>query len=116
MGELDHRTEPHVTRDELRDALRPGADTARRSPVLEAPAPRPAWNWATDLSDADREELNHLRIRAGELEAEIEQLQQAVERRREHESTLREALADLAAAKRRRRRRLLDDLRARRLV
>jgi hypothetical protein len=119
MAELDHRTESHVTRDELRDALRPGAEPRRRSTVLDGPEradARPAWNWATDLSDRDREELNRLRIRAGELEAEIAQLQQAVERRRDRERTLREALTQLAAAKPWRRRRCLADLRARRLV
>ena len=111
MGEIEPHGEPRVTRQELREALNSGAAPRRRSTLLDAP---PAWNWTTD--EPDPAEIDALRSRAEELEAEVGRLRDALAAHDARERELRGALGALAAAPPWRRRGEVARLRGRGLV
>jgi hypothetical protein len=97
--EHDRPDPPHVTRDELRDALaRPHGHAARGpSALLEAtpePAGRAAWDWDSE----DRAELEALREERARLAETVDSLQRAERAWRERERDLHEGMRALAAA------------------
>jgi hypothetical protein len=96
--------EPQVTRDDLRAALASGSDQPRRRPVL--------LDWTSDLTDADRDELDQLRSTVRALNRRIDELKLAAAR----ELELRAALGELAGAGLFHRRSVLQTLRRRGLV
>lgn len=102
-------TEPHVSGQELREAL---AQQGRSRPNPLMTSAPPAWEWTTD----EQAELEQLRESVAGLEAEVEHLRGiAVDgRAREHE--LREALVRLVTTRPWQRRAVVADLTARGLV
>lgn len=104
-------TEPHVSGQELREALAQHGRT-RPNPLM-ATSEAPAWEWTTD----EQVELEELRQSAARLETEIERLRSRVADSKARERELRDALVQLAAARRPwHRRAVLDELSARGLV
>jgi hypothetical protein len=87
-------TEPHVSGQELREALAQNG-RARPNPVM-ASAP-PAWEWTTD--EQAEAELEQLRESVAELEAQVERLRGVAADARAGEHELRRALRELAATR-----------------
>ena len=105
----ESHTEPHVSGQELREAL---AQNGRSRPnPLMASAP-PAWEWTTD----EQAELEQLRESAAELESQIERLRGVAHDARASEKEVRVALRRLAAAKPWQRRAVVAELGARGLL
>lgn len=101
--------EPHVSGQELREAL---AQNGRSRPnPLMASAP-PAWEWTTD----EQAELEQLRECAAELESQVERLRGVAHDARAREKEVRVALRRLAAAKPWQRRAVVADLGGRGLL
>jgi hypothetical protein len=114
MGEPDHRTEPRVSRDELRGALeaasapRPRANPLVSAAVATEPEPEGAWDWSTGLDEAERSELERLRAGDADRQARIAELEAGAERER----ALSAALRRLAGASLLKRRGVIAELRA----
>jgi len=105
----ESHTEPHVSGEELREAL---AQNGRSRPnPLMASAP-PAWEWTTD----EQAELEQLRESTAELERQVERLRGVAHDARAREKEVRDALRRLAAAKAWQRRAVVTELGARGLV
>ncbi len=85
-------TEPHVSGQELREALAQNG-RSRPNPVM-ASAP-PAWEWTTD----EQAELEELRESEAELRTEVDRLRGAAADGRAREKELRDALRLLAAVR-----------------
>ena len=102
-------TEPHVSGQELREAL---AQNGRSRPNPVMTSATPAWEWTTD----EQAELEQLRESAAELEGQIERLRGIAHDARAREKEVRDALQRLAAARPWQRRAVLADLAARGLV
>lgn len=88
----ESHTEPHVSGQELREAL---AQNGRSRPNPLMTSDPPAWEWTTD----EQAELDQLREAAAELEEENERLRGIVHDARAREKEVRGALLRLAAAK-----------------
>jgi hypothetical protein len=117
MSHPDHfLTEPHVSPDELRAALAPRR--SRPSPVVPERRPRgePAWEWTTEISDGDDDELRELRGTVAAQRERIDVLEVAAAAAREAAREAREALSKLAAAPPLRRRALRREMTARGLL
>ena len=85
-------TEPHVSGQELREAL---AQHGRSRPnPLMASAP-PAWEWTTD----EQAELEELRESEAELRTEVDRLRGVAADGRAREKELRDALRLLASVR-----------------
>src|SRR4051812_3746072 len=118
MSETDHRTEPHVSTEELRAALAPRGET-RRNPVLVTEHPEHAEAEITALRDAIasaradaielRAALDAARGDAAELRAELVQAKADARERRA-------ALEKLASAGLFKRRKVLSELSARGVI
>jgi hypothetical protein len=105
----ESHTEPHVSGQELREAL---AQNGRSRPnPLMASAP-PAWEWTTD----EQAELEQLRESTAELESQIERLRGVAHDARASEKEVRRALRRLAAAKPWQRRAVISELGGRGLL
>jgi hypothetical protein len=99
----ESHTEPHVSGQELREAL---AQNGRSRPnPLMASAP-PAWEWTTD----EQAELEQLRDTTAELEGQVERLRGVAHDARAREKEVRTALLRLAAAKPWQRRAVVTEL------
>jgi hypothetical protein len=105
----ESHTEPHVSGQELREAL---AQNGRSRPnPLMASAP-PAWEWTTD----EQAELEQLRETTAELEGQIERLRGIAHDARAREKEVRTALLRLAAARPWQRRAVVSELTGRGLL
>ena len=105
-------TEPHVSGQELREALAQHGRT-RPNPLMATSEPEaPAWEWTTD----EQAELEQLRETAAELHNEIEQLRSAAADGRAREKELRDALQLLATTRPWQRRAVLAELAGRGLI
>jgi hypothetical protein len=104
------QTEPHVSGQELREALAQRG-RSRPNPLMASSEP-PAWEWTTD----EQAELEQLRETAAELENEIDRLRGVAADGRAREKELRDALRKLAATKPWQRRAVMADLAARGLI
>ena len=103
-------TEPHVSGQELREAL---AQRGRSRPnPLMAASDAPAWEWTTD----EQAELEELRESTAELENEIDRLRGVVADGRAREKELRGALQQLATARAWQRRAVMAELAGRGLI
>jgi hypothetical protein len=103
-------TEPHVSGQELREAL---AQRGRSRPnPLMATSEAPAWEWTTD----EQAELEELRESTAELKNEIDRLRGVAADGRAREKELRDALRRIAAAKPWQRRALVAELGGRGLL
>ena len=87
MSETDHRTEPHVSTDELRAALAPREGT-RRNPVLVTEQPEHAADEIAQLRDA----LDAARADESELRTELDLSRRAIDAARADAIELRAAL------------------------
>jgi hypothetical protein len=105
----ESHTEPHVSGQELREALAQNG-RSRPNPVM-ASAP-PAWEWTTD----EQAELEQLREATAELESQIERLRGVAHDARASEKEVRVALRRLAAAKPWQRRAVITELGGRGLL
>jgi hypothetical protein len=86
-------TEPHVSGQELREAL---AQRGRSRPnPLMASSEAPAWEWTTD----EQAELEQLRESEAELQSEVDRLRGVAADGRAREKELRDALRLLATVK-----------------
>jgi hypothetical protein len=85
-------TEPHVSGQELREAL---AQNGRSRPNPLMASARPAWEWTTD----EQAELEELRESEAELRTEVDRLRGAAADGRAREKELRDALRLLAAVR-----------------
>jgi hypothetical protein len=86
-------TEPHVSGQELREAL---AQHGRSRPnPLMASSETPAWEWTTD----EQAELDQLRESEAELRTEIDRLRGVAADGRAREKELRDALRMLASTR-----------------
>jgi len=103
-------TEPHVSGQELREALAQKAHS-RPNPLMAAPDP-PAWEWTTD----EQAELEELRSSAAELETQIERLRSDLKDSRARENELRNALRRLAEVRSWQRRGMIAELSGRGLL
>jgi hypothetical protein len=102
-------TEPHVSGQELREAL---AQNGRSRPnPLMASAP-PAWEWTTD----EQAELEQLRESEAELRNEVDRLRGVAADGRAREMELRDALKVLASVRPWQRRAVVADLTRRGLL
>jgi hypothetical protein len=88
----ESHTEPHVSGQELREALAQNGHS-RPNPVMTS-AP-PAWEWTTD----EQVELDELRQYTAELESQVERLRDVAHDARVREKEVRDALRRLAAAR-----------------
>jgi len=105
----ESHTEPHVSGQELREAL---ARNGRSRPnPLMASAP-PAWEWTTD----EQAELDQLRETTAELEDQIERMRGVAHDARAREKEVRDALLRLATARPWQRRSVVADLAGRGLL
>jgi hypothetical protein len=103
-------TEPHVSGQELREAL---AQHARSRPnPLMAASEAPAWEWTTD----EQAELEQLRESTAELQTEIERLRGVAADGRAREKELRDALHRLAATRPWQRKAVVAELAGRGLI
>ena len=102
-------TEPHVSGQELREAL---AQNGRSRPNPVMTSATPAWEWTTD----EQAELEQLRETTAELERQVERLRGIVHDAQACEREVREALLRLAAARPWQRRRVMADLAGRGLL
>jgi hypothetical protein len=106
----ESHTEPHVSGQELREAL---AQNGRSRPnPLMASSEAPAWEWTTD----EQAELEELRESKAELQDQVERLRGVAHDARAREKEVRDALRRLAAAKPWQRRALLTELGGRGLL
>ena len=103
-------TEPHVSGQELREALAQHGRT-RPNPLM-ATSEAPAWEWTTD----EQAELEQLRETAAELHNDVERLRSAAADGRAREKELRDALRLLATTKPWQRRSVLAELSGRGLI
>src|SRR5262245_51577688 len=87
MSETDHRTEPHVSTEELRAALAPRGET-RRNPVLVSEHSEQAEGEIGALRDA----LNAAQAGESELRAELDEHRRAIDAARADAIELRAAL------------------------
>ena len=103
-------TEPHVSGQELREAL---AQHGRSRPnPLMATSEAPAWEWTTD----EQAELEQLRELNADLETEVERLRGVAADGRAREKELRRALKLLATTRTWQRRSVVADLAGRGLL
>jgi hypothetical protein len=103
-------TEPHVSGQELREAL---AQHGRSRPnPLMASSETPAWEWTTD----EQAELEQLRETTAELQTEIDRLRGVATDGRAREKELRDALQQLATARPWQRRTVMAELAGRGLI
>jgi hypothetical protein len=103
-------TEPHVSGQELREALAQHGRT-RPNPLM-ATSEAPAWEWTTD----EQAELEQLRETAADLHNDVERLRSAAADGRAREKELRDALRLLATAKPWQRRGVIAELSGRGLI
>jgi hypothetical protein len=92
MSETDHRTEPHVSTEELRAALAPRGET-RRNPVLVTESPEQAHREITQLRDALQSELDASRRAIDSARADAIELRAALDAARGDAAELRTELA-----------------------
>jgi hypothetical protein len=104
------QTEPHVSGQELREALAQHG-RSRPNPVMASSEP-PAWEWTTD----EQAELEELRETTAELQNEIDRLRGVAADGRAREKELRDALRQLAATRAWQRRAVLAELAGRGLI
>ncbi len=102
-------TEPHVSGQELREAL---AQRGRSRPNPLMASEPPAWEWTTD----EQAELDELRESTAELESQNERLRGVAADARAREKEVREALRRLAVAKPWQRRAVVAELSGRGLL
>ena len=102
-------TEPHVSGQELRDAL---AQRGRSRPNPLMASESPAWEWTTD----EQAELEELREDKARLETEVDRLRGVAADGKKREKELRTALRVLANSRAWQRRNVLADLAARGLL
>jgi hypothetical protein len=102
-------TEPHVSGQELREAL---AQSGRSRPNPLMASDPPAWEWTTD----EQAELEQLRESTAELEGQIERLRGVAHDARAREKEVSVALRRLATAKPWQRRGVMAELGARGLI
>jgi hypothetical protein len=86
-------TEPHVSGQELREALAQRG-RSRPNPLMASSEP-PAWEWTTD----EQAELEQLRESEAELQSEVDRLRGVAADGRAREKELRDALRLLATVK-----------------
>jgi signal transduction protein with GAF and PtsI domain len=103
-------TEPHVSGEELREALAQRG-RSRPNPLMASSEP-PAWEWTTD----EQAELEQLRESTAELHNEIDRLRGVAADGRAREKELRDALQMLATVRPWQRRTVLAELSARGLI
>ena len=102
-------TEPHVSGQELRDAL---AQRGRSRPNPLMASESPAWEWTTD----EQAELEELREDKARLETEVDRLRGVAADGKKREKELRGALRVLANSRAWQRRNVVADLAARGLL
>jgi hypothetical protein len=103
-------TEPHVSGQELREAL---AQRGRSRPnPLMAESDTPAWEWTTD----EQAELEQLRESTAELQDEVDRLRGVAADGRAREKELRDALRLLATTRPWQRRTVVAELAGRGLL
>jgi hypothetical protein len=98
----ESHTEPHVSGQELREALAHNG-SSRPNPVMTS---SPAWEWTTD----EQVEIEELRESAAELESQVERLRGIAQEAFAREKEVRNALARLASARPWHRRAVVADL------
>ena len=103
-------TEPHVSGQELREALAQHGRT-RPNPLM-ATSEAPAWEWTTD----EQAELEQLRESTAELQNEVDRLRGAAADGRAREKELRDALRQLASTRAWQRRTVVAELAGRGLI
>jgi hypothetical protein len=103
-------TEPHVSGEELREALAQRG-RSRPNPLMASSEP-PAWEWTTD----EQAELEQLRESTAELHNEIDRLRGVAADGRAREKELRDALGQLATVRPWQRRTVLAELAGRGLI
>jgi septal ring factor EnvC (AmiA/AmiB activator) len=104
-------TEPHVSGEELREALAQRG-RSRPNPLMATSDDAPAWEWTTD----EQAELEQLRETTAELQNEIERLRGVAADGRAREKQLRDALRLLASTRAWQRRTVVADLAGRGLL
>ena len=103
-------TEPHVSGQELREAL---AQRGRSRPnPLMTTSEAPAWEWTTD----EQAELEQLRESTAELQNEVDRLRGVAADGRAREKELRYALRLLASSRAWQRRTVMAELAGRGLI
>jgi hypothetical protein len=105
----ESHTEPHVSGQELREALAQGG-RSRPNPLMAST--QPAWEWTTD----EQAELEELRESAVELQNQIASLRSAAADARAREHEVRKALRYLAEARPWQRRSVVAELAGRGLL
>jgi hypothetical protein len=114
---MAERDAPHITAADLRSALAPSGQARRRpTGLLSAEPPAAGWDWDTELSAADRAELDDLRRTVGEQCAALDSLRGEVQTARSDAAAARDGLAALAAARPWQRRGVIARLRERDLL
>jgi hypothetical protein len=103
-------TEPHVSGQELRQALAQHG-RSRPNPLMASTEP-PAWEWTTD----EQAELEQLRETEADLRTEVDRLRGAAADGRAREKELRDALHMLASVKPWQKRTVVAELAARGLL
>ena len=103
-------TEPHVSGEELREALAQRG-RSRPNPLMASSEP-PAWEWTTD----EQAELEQLRESSAELQNEIDRLRGVAADGRAREKELRDALRELATVRPWQRRAVMAELAGRGLL
>ena len=103
-------TEPHVSGQELREALAQRG-RSRPNPLMASSEP-PAWEWTTD----EQAELEQLRESEAELRTEVDRLRGVAADGRAREKELRDALRLLAATRPWQRRTVVAELAGRGLL
>lgn len=103
-------TEPHVSGQELREALAQHG-RSRPNPLMASSEP-PAWEWTTD----EQAELEQLRESEAELRTEVDRLRGVAAEGRAREKELRDALRMLAEARPWQRRTVFAELAGRGLL
>ena len=106
----ESHTEPHVSGQELREALAQNG-RSRPNPLMASSEP-PAWEWTTD----EQAELEQLRESTAELESQVERLRGVAHDARAREKEVRDGLRRLAAAKPWQRRAVVAELGGRGLL
>lgn len=103
-------TEPHVSGQELREALAQRG-RSRPNPLMASSEP-PAWEWTTD----EQAELEQLRESEAELRTEVDRLHGVAADGRAREKELRDALHALASVRPWQRRAVVNELTRRGLL
>jgi hypothetical protein len=117
VGMAEERDAPHITAADLRTALAPSGQARRRpTALLSAEQPAAGWDWDTELSAADRAELDDLRRTVDEQCGELDSLRRQLQAARTEAADARDGLAELAAARSWRRRGVITRLRERHLL